>query len=147
MKNLSLRIFLLFSALAILAVPSIYAQSNNEQTANIPFAFTIGDKVFPAGTYQVTRINPQSDKAALAIRSSDRRMSKIALTTPVQSATAAEKAKLVFMRYGDQYFLSQVWSPADNTGLELSKSRAERTLARSGQASETMVVALNAPRR
>lgn len=149
MKKQSLRIFLMFGLLAILAPLSAHAQSNNAQTANIPFSFNVGEKTFPAGEYSVTRLNPQSDKAALAIKSTDGRLSKVVLTNPVQAAKAQEAAKLIFSRYGDQYFLSQVWTPADNTGLELPRSRAERTLARNkGQdAPERTVVALNSHRR
>lgn len=67
---------------------------------------------------------------------------------PVQVDRPQEKAKLVFTRYDDQYFLSQVWSPADNTGLELPKSRSERTLARNAEnAPQRMTVALNSRRR
>jgi hypothetical protein len=149
MKKHSLRIFLMFGFLAILAAPSAHAQSVNEQKASIPFSFIVGSKTFPAGEYRVTRLNPQSDKAALAIKSADGRLSKIVLTTPVQAAETAERAKLVFNRYGDQYFLAQVWTPADNTGLELPKSRSERTLARHAgeNRAERAVIALNARRR
>jgi hypothetical protein len=149
MKKQSLRIFLMFGLFAVLAATSIQAQSSNAQTANIPFEFSVGDKTFPAGEYSVTRLNPQSDKAALAIKSADGSMSKFVLTMPVQAGHAQEKATLVFSRYDKQYFLTQVWTPADNTGLELRKSRSERSLAR--QTGENAVarvaIALNTRRR
>jgi hypothetical protein len=130
MKKQSLRIFLMFAILVHLTMSSAQAQTANEQTAQVPFSFAVGGKTFPAGEYSVKRLNPQSDKAALQIRSADGRLSKIVLTVPVQAGSAAESAKLIFNRYGDQYYLAQVWTPADNTGLELPKSRSERTLAR-----------------
>jgi hypothetical protein len=149
MKKQSLRIFLMFGLLAILAISSAHAQSVSEMTANIRFSFTIADKTFPAGEYSVTRLNPASDKAALMIKSADGRMSKIVLTVPIQAGRAQESAKLIFNRYGEQYFLAQVWTPADNTGLELSRSRAERSLARNaGQHEpERTTVALNSRRK
>ena len=149
MKNQMLRIFLMSSLLAILTVSSVYAQSNQEQTANIPFSFTVGSKVFPAGEYVVAHLNPQSDKAALLIKSADGRMSKIVLMTPVQAGEAQESARLVFNRYGEQYFLAQVWTPADNMGLELPKSRSERTLARDAgeHAPERTAIALGSRSR
>ena len=150
MKRQNLRIFLMFGLFAILAVQSVHAQSSNEQTANIPFSFTVADKTFPAGEYRVQRLNPASDKAALAIKSADGRMSKIVLTMPVQSARTQENAKLVFNHYGDQYFLAQVWTPADNTGLELPQSRSERSLARNNgqqRAPERTAIALNIRRK
>jgi hypothetical protein len=149
MKKQSLRIFLMIGFLAIVAVLPAHAQSASEQTADVPFSFTVGSKTFPAGTYSVKRLNPQSDRTALAIKSADGRASKIVLTVPVQSAATQESAKLIFNRYGDQYFLSQVWTTADNTGLELPRSRAERALERSGieDAPERLTVALNPRRR
>ena len=130
MKKQNLRIFVMFGLFAILAVAPLHAQSSREQTAHIPFSFTVADKTFPAGEYRVERLNPSSDKAALAIKSADGRMSKVILTTPVQAGKVLESAKLVFNHYGDQYYLAQVWTPADNTGLEVPQSRSERALAR-----------------
>jgi hypothetical protein len=149
MKKQSLRIFLMFGLLAILAISSAHAQTAREMTAKIGFSFTIGDKTFPSGEYRVTRLNPASDKAALMIKSADSRMSRIVLTVPVQSGRTQESAKLVFNRYGEQYFLAQVWTPADNMGLELSRSRAERSLARNiGQPEpKRTTVALNLSRK
>lgn len=145
MKKQSLRIFLMCSALVILAATATHAQTSNEQTANIPFAFTVAGKAFPAGEYRITRLNPQSDKAALAIKSSDGSISKVVLTTPVQSSATHERAKLVFSQYGEQYFLSQVWTPADNTGLALPQSRVERTLAKNlaNEKPARLTIALN----
>ena len=148
MKKQSLRIFVILSFLAIFAASTAHAQSGGEQTANVPFSFSVGGRTFPAGTYSVRRLNPQSDRTALSVRSADGRAGKIVLTLPVQSGAARESAKLVFNRYGHQYFLSQVWTTADNAGLELPRSRAERALEQSGVegAPERLTVALN-PRR
>jgi hypothetical protein len=148
-KKESLRIFLMFGFLAILAVSSAHAQSRDEQTASIPFAFTVGDRTFSAGQYSVTRLNPQSSIPVLAIKSADKRLSKITLAAPVRADKERERAVLVFNKYGDQYFLAQVWMPAEDTGLELPKSRSERTLARKvGEpAPERKAIALDARRR
>jgi hypothetical protein len=149
MKKQSLRIFVMFGLFAILAVASIHAQSSREQRANIPFSFTLADKSFPAGEYRVQRLNPSSDKAAIAIKSADGHLTKIVLTTPVLSPETRENARLVFNHYGDQYFLAQVWTPADNTGLAVPQSRSERILARNAgqqREPEQTVIALNTRR-
>jgi hypothetical protein len=148
MKKQNLRNIVMFSLFVILAVASVHAQSSREQKANIPFSFTVADKTFPAGEYRVERLNPSSDKAAIAIKSADGHLSKIVLTMPVQSNVTRENARLVFNHYGDQYFLAQVWTPADNTGLAVPESKMERTLARnSGQREpERATIALNTRR-
>lgn len=153
MKKQSLRIVVILSFLMILVVSSAQAQSGREMTAKIPFSFSVGNKSFPAGEYRVTRLNTASDKAALAIKSADGRMSKIVLTMPVRASEPRESAQLVFTRYEDQYFLSQIWTPADQTGLELPVSRSEAALlARNTNAgehapAERTTVALNVRRR
>jgi hypothetical protein len=147
MKKQSLSIAVLFSFLAILVVSSVEAQTGREMAASIPFTFVVGNKTFPAGEYSVTRLNPSSDKAAMAIRSTDGRMVKIVLATPVQAGKAQESARLVFTRYEDKYFLSQIWTPADQTGLELRKSRSERTLLARNRAGERAIIALSTRHR
>ena len=37
-----------------------------------------------------------------------------------------DKSKLIFHSYGDQYFLSQVWTAGSATGSELRKSAKEK---------------------
>jgi hypothetical protein len=142
MKKLS--IFLLFGLFAILAAAPARAQSIQEQTASIPFAFNVGDKSFPAGDYRVRRLNPASDRVALEIKSADGHFGKITLTSFVHSGKASEQARLVFTRYGEQYFLAQVWTQAQSEGLALPTSRSERTLARKARerAPESATVAL-----
>ncbi|HWT01951.1 MAG TPA: hypothetical protein VN256_17010 [Pyrinomonadaceae bacterium] len=131
MKKLYAGIFLLFSLYAILAAAPVRAQSAGEQTASITFSFNVGDKTFPAGRYRVRRVNPASDRVALEIKSEDGRLSRVALTSFVRSGGATERQpRLVFTRYGEQYFLAQVWTHAQDEGLALPTSRSERTLAR-----------------
>lgn len=149
MKKESLRICLILGVLAILAVSPALAQTSSSQTANIPFEFSVGDKTFPAGRYSITRLNPQSDKTALLIRDEEGRTSKVVLTTPMEARRAQEMSKLVFSRYDNHYFLAEVWTQAANTGLELPKSRSERSLARHAgeQRSERVAIALNTRQR
>jgi hypothetical protein len=48
------------------------------------------------------------------------------LLTSTVEGKAQERAKLVFHRYVNQYFFAQAWVDGEKTGLEASKSRAER---------------------
>jgi hypothetical protein len=42
----------------------------------------------------------------------------------------ANKTKLVFNRYGKQYFLSQIWVEGANCGRQLLKSNREKEVAK-----------------
>ena len=74
-------------------------------------------------------MNPATDMTIRLVRSGDGRSSALVHTNNV-SGKAAAAAKLVFNRYGDQYFFSQAWLPADSTGRQTSKSRSEKQIAR-----------------
>jgi hypothetical protein len=151
MKKHSLRIFLMIGLFTILAASNAQAQTVvQEQTANIPFSFTVGDKTFVAGSYSIARVNPQYDPSALVIKSADGRSIKIILTISVLAAKAQENARLVFNRYDGQYFLAQVWTQADITGHELPRSRGERTLLAGvtrERTPERVAITLNARRK
>ena len=109
--------------------------------ATIPFDFHVGSKTLPAGKYTITVINPASDRKVLQIRSSDGRSVAITQTTGV-IGTASEKTKLVFHRYGDQYFFAQAQMAGDTMSLAALKSSKERaqknTIAKA--AKKTVVV-------
>jgi hypothetical protein len=124
------------------------AQSRNRQQliAQVPFAFNAGGKTLPAGEYTVTVSNPASDRNVLQVRRSDGSVSVMLQTTDVIGKSNAN-AKLMFRRYGDQYFLSQAWMATEKTGFATLKSDAERQLqnelVKSGK--KTELIAVNAP--
>ncbi|MEP6706413.1 MAG: hypothetical protein ABJC05_02775 [Pyrinomonadaceae bacterium] len=110
-----------------MAMSSAKAQTSasRQLIANIPFEFSVGNKSMPAGDYTVRQINPASDRAVLQLRSKDGSTSAMVQMRSVSGKTQ-ESAKLVFHRYGNQYFFAQVWTTGDSEGLEAPKSHAER---------------------
>lgn len=110
------------------AVVSANAQSSNRVVAEIPFQFTVGDRAMPSGKYAVKATNMQG--IALIIQSADAKRAAVRLTNSMEPTKANERAKLVFHRYGERYFLAEVWSGGSNTGRELVKSRQERAIER-----------------
>ena len=122
-----------FGLLAVMAmftaVGSAQAQSlAHTIKANIPFDFTVGDRQLPAGQYWIGRAQPNAGDLVLAISNSDSRAN--AITTSVQTLEPQNATKLVFHRYGDQYFLYQIWPAGSLTGRAIPKSHREREVAR-----------------
>ncbi|MBS1826920.1 MAG: hypothetical protein JST93_16500 [Acidobacteria bacterium] len=73
--------------------------------ANIPFAFSVGKSVMPAGTYCFdTEVAP----TVLRVRSQNWEKAAMVITTTAQQRNKDEIAKIVFHKYGEVYFLSQV---------------------------------------
>ena len=107
------------------AVVSAQAQSAHTVVSNIPFEFIVADKTLPAGEYQVNRALGN----ALTIRTSNGDASASRLTNEIQP-NKDKRARLVFHRYGDRYFLAEVWTGAGDVGRQLLKSRQERAIER-----------------
>jgi hypothetical protein len=110
------------------AVVSANAQSSNTMRSQVPFEFIVGNKTLPAGEYKVS--SPLSNNAAVMIRSTDGENGVVRLTNSIGSNADTSQAKLVFHRYGDKYFLAEIWSGADSTGRVLLKSKQEKALRR-----------------
>lgn len=95
--------------------------------ANIPFDFSVGNKKLPAGEYTVVQVNPASDQAVLQLRSKDGKAgAMVQMSTTI--GRAEQSARLVFNRYGDNYFFAQAWIDGDRNGLQAPTPRSERAI-------------------
>ena len=91
--------------------------------ATIPFNFTVNGSQLPAGNYTLGSdiTNPR------IVKISDRtqRVHVMVLTLP--SADEKRKAnQLVFHKYGDQYFLSEIRSQESAINVQLATSKQEK---------------------
>ena len=120
-------IFTLMVALAILtSVVSANAQSRIRVSANIPFEFVVGDKTLPAGEYSL--IPATNGDEALKVQNDENGNAAVRLTEPTIEMKKRH-SRLVFHRYGQSYFLAEVWN-GERTGRQLAKSKQERAIER-----------------
>jgi hypothetical protein len=118
----------LASALFLTSLFAVGAASAQEHglTANVPFEFTVGTRLLPAGTYTVT--SPSS--GVVQFQSADKHIAAMT-TTSQQENDPAKGNKLVFSRYGDQYFLRDVLSPtAASLNVHVPRTRLEKQVQR-----------------
>src|SRR5262245_36131521 len=94
--------------------------------AEIPFDFMVGKKRLPKGEYLIESLN---DSGTLTIRHA-KKGKAVTFNTIKQKPTDSPKSKLVFNRYGDQYFLARIWDPSSETILKLNKSKTEKRIAK-----------------
>ena len=94
-------------------------------TADIPFDFIVGDKTLPSGKYSVR--SASDDGKGLKISSRDGESSVMRLSNLADGTSKKRNARMVFHRYGQQYFLAEVWT-GDNYGRQLLKCKKERHL-------------------
>ena len=122
---------LLIVMVAMMVDQSVKAQAlTYGLRANIPFAFSVGNTQLPAGKYSVSRALPNSGDGLIAINSLGGKASALRTTIPVTTGQPRDKATLVFHRYGDQYFLYQIWPVAGTTGRQFLTSSSEREIKR-----------------
>ena len=129
MKKQILLTSTILSLVVTLMVKSVSAQSTHYFRVIVPFEFEINDKRFPAGEYIVRRVSSDSPQW-LAITSVNARTRQTVLTHKIRNGTLQSESKLVFRRYGDQYFLFQVWAVGDTIGSEIPRSSVERQAER-----------------
>jgi hypothetical protein len=140
MKRLTSVLALFVASLFITA--GVWAQAVK---ANVPFDFTINNTTVPAGTYTIS--STSSD--VLRIYSDQKHVHL--LTTALMDQSNAGKANvLVFHKYGNQYFLSEIrCKDSSSMNLRLPVWNAEKR-ARTAQTQEAgiplssdVLVALN----
>lgn len=133
-------------AMAII-VAGVSAQAQSLQyklTVDIPFDFQVASQKLPAGKYSVGRAQETSGDTVLQIRSIDGQSTTNRFSIPIVTFNIKNRGELIFHRYGDQYFLSEVWPAGGGTGRAFLKTRTERDLERSAR--ENGVAAAKAPK-
>ena len=124
MKNTLCRIA---GILALAFLVTTQARAQEPVLANIPFQFTAGEMTLPAGEYRVQKMSDTS--WALLIQSTNGKGATMVTTNAAAVNAPQAKSKLIFNRYGDRYFLTQVWSAGSSYGRELRKSAKEKERA------------------
>ena len=99
---------------ALMAAASVFAQGSQRLIVQVPFDFHVGNSILPAGGYTV---DTDAAPGVLRLRSDDSKSSVMIVTIGVQKLSAPSQGQLVFNKYGDEYFLAQVWKPGNSSGL------------------------------
>jgi hypothetical protein len=141
MRNL-LMIVLTLSLLAIDGATRASAQIVDTIVADVPFGFVIRDQTLPAGSYTIKRLDSQP--GVMELRDADGERLMLFLTGSAQAAREPDQTELIFDRFGDQYFLTEIFEAGNKAGAEVPKSRAERSLEKEIATVKVIVPARNA---
>ena len=127
MKNVRI----LITTVLLLAAVSVYVQAQERPllTATVPFAFTVENSNLPAGAYTVSILPPYN---MIKVQSADGRKATMISAIPSRELGESKQAKLVFHRFGNEYFLAQIWEQGSNVHRDLRRGNRARELARSG---------------
>jgi hypothetical protein len=138
----TLTLLAISSLLLVLAAP-LPAQftMTTRLTANIPFEFVAGTRTLPAGDYVV---DTRTAYSLLRIWNEHTNDTSAVLSNAMSGSSIGThpEAKLVFNRYGNQYFLSRIWDGYDAIGWEIPVGKGERAASESAmsRAPETVVI-------
>jgi len=117
-------------ALLLAATVGFAQTKEGDVVVDVPFAFVAAGKTLPAGHYIVSHVSD-------SLRIHDRENRGMFVPThSVQRPLHENESKLVFHRYGETYFLSEVWVGGSNLGRTLFTTKAERELAERGAEQE-----------
>jgi hypothetical protein len=115
-----------FLALMI-AAPARAQMPGTAMRVTVPFEFIVSGKTLPAGNYEIRRINDTPE--GLVIRNViDKHDHMMFETEAVEAKKIPRRSEVIFHRYGDTYFLSEIFSGGEQMGRELRTSRAERRM-------------------
>jgi hypothetical protein len=134
---------LVAAVIVAVTVAPAAARASNSIKVDVPFEFTSGSTVFPAGKYTIKQ-HQEADlwipdtpitesRYEVWIKSEDGKASGKLMGFSTEMLSTKDVTSLVFNRYADDYFLSQIWTAGETTGVELPKSSMERRLEQAGQ--------------
>ena len=114
-------------AMVLITAPTFAPLEGSPVRANIPFDFTIRGTTLPAGEYEISRI---TQDGGLEVANLKNRHEHVMLETQPVTRANYSKGELEFHRYGDTYFLYEIWTPGLETGRQLPISHQEKALRR-----------------
>lgn len=118
-RIMSITSIALFALVSFVTVGSISAQERAVK-ANVPFDFTVGDKLLPAGTYTISAENT----GVIKIQNRDKHV--VILTMTTSDGREAKTGELVFNKYGDQYFLHEILCSSADMNMAVPTSKQEK---------------------
>jgi hypothetical protein len=89
----------------------------------------------PAGPYIVSHVDP----SLIVIETEDGK-ARALMHVQIADAGSSAATRLVFNKYGGEYFMAQVWTEPDRQVHHCTKCRAEKILEAQSRRPEQMVV-------
>ena len=129
------RHFLVLFAIAVFVTAlttTASGQMSKTVKTNVAFDFQIGDRIYPAGEYRIELVSGQSDNLLLIRNVGDANRTQIILAVH-SNAGKRREPKLVFLKDGESYFLTEIFLDSGQWGYTIRPSHrrteSEKNLA------------------
>jgi hypothetical protein len=133
MKKISFAI----ACIVILSAFTVSAAAQQLAKADVPFSFSVHEKTFPAGIYEVRYLGGSF------VRLQDAK-SGIGVTLMAPSAIReSANMHLMFRQYGDRVFLASMTDKTLHYEADFPKSNAEREIQRSRKTATVVALRMN----
>src|SRR5215510_10400491 len=116
-------------------MPASAQSQETLMTIQIPFEFQVNEKLLPAGKYVIKR--DRQAPLMLLIQCPEKKIWASVHTIPHPLSELPGRPSLIFKKYGEKHFLSEVKMLGRDDGYALLRSRDERKLA---QIAETKLI-------
>ena len=141
MKKYDCILHMTLGLFVLLAVGMGHAQySSQTLRVKIPFNFSVERQTFSPGEYT---LKPLLQNAMLLRNQTGQAL--MILTIPLGSTEAPSSGKLIFNRYGGQYFLAQIWDAGEPVGRQVTKSPAEIEMAKKDSPGQQIALSFVTP--
>ena len=128
MKKQALWTTLVLFGIFASATVSTHAQSGHAIRANVPFDFIVGEKTIPAGHITAHGMS-SANSGPVLIQNVDQGKLTLRVGRQLMRTSESDQCKLVFRRYGNRYYLAEIWTPGYKA-WEVMKSKEEKSLER-----------------
>jgi hypothetical protein len=132
MNKLLINFGIILTFVFVGAIASAQAQTKNIVIADIPFDFYIKNQKLTAGEYEIKKLYLGGNQTTLVFQPKGGKTSTIVTMLPLLAnrEMSENQPRLIFNRYGSDYFLTKVLNPAENFGAQLPKTKGEIKLAK-----------------
>lgn len=110
--------------LVVLAITPAYGQVGGVKV-KVPFKFVVANRTLPEGEYVLSSVRDE-----VFVQDAEGKRVAMVLANAVGGRRVGKTGEVVFECYTDLCFLSQVWTPGQDTGRELLRSRLESEIAK-----------------
>jgi hypothetical protein len=112
---------MLLASICLASVSRAPAQGSMQAT--IPFGFTVGQKALPPGNYSITYVEPR----VIELANWEKHASAF-ISMTADDFIAQRPYELVFNKYGDRLFLSEVRGGLGGVALGATPSKTEKEI-------------------
>jgi len=126
----------LLTLAGLLTAGSAFARIKHEVRAHVPFEFSVGNTVLPAGNYVFDSESPPTADNQVLVQNVDQPRYAVLVRVndgpswDVLPSAVADRGRLVFDVYEGEHFLREVRGPVNAINVEIPKSKAEQNAAR-----------------